>query len=78
MHPGESLLSRAVLGAVVLPMEDQECVEPLVYGLDFQVVPRSRISMPANVRSSIRRFPFPFSIPEAGRTQRCRPCCLSS
>ena len=46
VHPGESMLLRAALERWVLPMEDQECVEPLVYGLDFQVVPRPGISMP--------------------------------
>jgi hypothetical protein len=45
VQPGESVVLRAALERWVLPMEDQECVEPLVYGLDFQVVPRPGISM---------------------------------
>jgi hypothetical protein len=40
VHPGESLVLRAALEQWVLPMEEQERVAPLIYGLDFQVVPR--------------------------------------
>jgi len=44
VHPGESLVLRAVLEHWVMPMEDQERVEPLIYGLDFQVMPRQALS----------------------------------
>ncbi len=40
VHPGESLVLRTALERWVLPVEDQSRVEPLVYGLDFQVMPR--------------------------------------
>jgi hypothetical protein len=46
VQPGESLVLRSALERWVLPMEDQACVEPLLYGLDFQVVSRPGISMP--------------------------------
>jgi uncharacterized tellurite resistance protein B-like protein len=42
VHPAESLVLRAALEQWVLPMQEQERLEPLVYGLDFQVVPRRR------------------------------------
>lgn len=44
VHPGESLVLRAALEHWVMPMEDQERVEPLIYGLDFQVAPRRGLS----------------------------------
>jgi len=44
VHPGESLVLRAALEQWVLPMEEQGRVEPLIYGLDFQVVPRRGVS----------------------------------
>lgn len=47
VQPAESMVLRAALERWVLPMEDQECVEPLVYGLDFLVVPRPGISTTA-------------------------------
>lgn len=47
IHPGESLVLRAALQHWVLPMEEQARVEPLVYGLDFQVLPRRGASLPA-------------------------------
>ncbi len=47
IHPGESLVLRAVLEQWVLPMEEQGRVEPLIYGLDFQVVARRSPSNPA-------------------------------
>lgn len=40
IHPSESLLLRAALEQWVLPMEEQARLELLIYGLDFQVVPR--------------------------------------
>ena len=47
VYPGESLVLRAALEQWVLPMQEQERVEPLIYGLDFQVVPRRGVSAPA-------------------------------
>lgn len=47
VDPGESLVLRAALEQWVLPMEAQGRVEPLIYGLDFQVVPRPRASAAA-------------------------------
>lgn len=44
VHPGESLVLRAALEHWVMSMEDQERVEPLIYGLDFQVAPRRGLS----------------------------------
>lgn len=44
VHPGESLVLRAALEHWVMPMEDQARVEPLIYGLDFQVMPRQGLS----------------------------------
>lgn len=45
VHPGESLVLRAALEHWVLPLEDQERVEPLIYGLDFQITPRQGLSV---------------------------------
>lgn len=47
VHPGESLVLRAALEQWVLPMQEQERVERLIYGLDFQVVPRRGVSAAA-------------------------------
>lgn len=47
VHPGESLVLRSALEQWVLPIERQERVAPLIYGLDFQVVPRRGLSTPA-------------------------------
>lgn len=44
VHPGESLVLRAALEHWVMPMEDQERVEPLIYGLDFQIMPRQGLA----------------------------------
>lgn len=44
VHPGESLVLRAALEHWVMPMEEQARVEPLIYGLDFQVAPRRGLS----------------------------------
>jgi len=46
VHPSESVVLRTALERWVLPMDEQACVEPLVYGLDFQVLPRSGLGMP--------------------------------
>ncbi len=40
VHPGESLVLLAALEQWALPVEDRARLEPLVYGLDFQVLPR--------------------------------------
>lgn len=40
LQPGESLVLRTVLEQWALPRDELERVAPLVYGLDFQVVPR--------------------------------------
>lgn len=47
VHPRESLVMRSALDHWVLAPADQALVEPLVYGLDFQVVPRAAASTPA-------------------------------
>lgn len=47
VQPGESLVLRAALEQWVLPIEEQQRVEPLLYGLDFQVVPRRGLSTQA-------------------------------
>lgn len=47
VDPGESIVLRAALEQWVLPMQEQQRVEPLIYGLDFQVVSRRRASAPA-------------------------------
>ncbi len=44
VHPGESQVLRAALEQWVLPMREQVRVEPLIYGLDFRVVPRRGVS----------------------------------
>lgn len=51
VHPGESTVLRAALEHWVLPREDLERIEPLIYGLDFQIVPRRRPSVAAEDRS---------------------------
>jgi uncharacterized tellurite resistance protein B-like protein len=40
VHPGESVVLRAALACWELSMDDRCRIEPLIYGLDFQVVPR--------------------------------------
>ncbi|NML18328.1 TerB family tellurite resistance protein [Azohydromonas caseinilytica] len=40
VDPGESVVLRGMLAQWVLPQEEQAGVEPLLYGLDFQVQPR--------------------------------------
>jgi hypothetical protein len=40
VDPGESLVLRGMLQRWVLPEDEQAGVAPLLYGLDFQVVPR--------------------------------------
>ena len=40
VDPGESLVLLAALEQWALPMEERARLEPLVYGLDFQVMPR--------------------------------------
>jgi uncharacterized tellurite resistance protein B-like protein len=47
VQPGETLVLRAALERWVLPIEKQQRLEPLIYGLDFQVVPRRGVSIPA-------------------------------
>lgn len=47
VHPGETLVLRAALEHWVLPMQEQARVEPLIYGLDFQVAPRRGLSASA-------------------------------
>lgn len=44
---GESIVMREMLAHWVLPEEEQASVEPLVYGLDFQVKPRHAAAMAA-------------------------------
>lgn len=39
VHPGESVVLRAALARWALSMEDRCRIEPLIYGLDFQVLP---------------------------------------
>lgn len=51
VHPTESLVVRTLLEHWVLPMPDQERVEPLVYGLDFQVMARQGGTVAPDVRS---------------------------
>jgi hypothetical protein len=46
VDPGESLVLRTALEQWVLPMEEQERVAPLVYGLDFQVASRRGVTHP--------------------------------
>jgi len=40
VEPGESAVLRGALANWLLSMDEQSWVEPLLYGLDFQVVPR--------------------------------------
>lgn len=40
VHPGESVVLRAALARWALSMDDRCRIEPLIYGLDFQVLPR--------------------------------------
>lgn len=40
VHPGESVVLRGALARWALSMEDRCRIEPLIYGLDFQVLPR--------------------------------------
>jgi hypothetical protein len=44
LDANESLVLRAGLEHWVLPSADEARVAPLVYGLDFEVVPRRRVS----------------------------------
>lgn len=47
LHPGELVLMRAALRHWVLPVDAEQRVGPLVYGLDFQVVARPGMQAPA-------------------------------
>ena len=40
VHPGESVVLRTALACWALSMDDRCRIEPLIYGLDFQVMPR--------------------------------------
>ena len=46
VHPGELLLLRAAIEQWVLPRDEQERLASMIYGLDFQVVPRRRATRP--------------------------------
>lgn len=43
VDPGEARLLRRLLGAWPLPAEDREMLEALVYGLDFEIRPRTDV-----------------------------------
>jgi hypothetical protein len=45
VHPGESLVLRAALEHWVLPLPAQARIEPLLYGLDFEIRPRPGVAV---------------------------------